>query len=176
MFGRVSDKSTMNLEKEYGTINLRRPFSVTDRWKDHTRSLTHIASEEKYQQMLDDEKEPDPKKRKNPIPSAIASPPITNFFALKKKKKLDDAEKYNDPIVPKIKSKPSPLYHTQCNGIFSLHEVLNTNAQKHWERNKLLQDGLKIREKYFDDSNGSYCVDILPATDGILNLYAVVSL
>ena len=124
LFGRVSDKSTKNLEKECGSIKLRHPFLVTDRWKDHTNNLTHIASEKKYQQMLDDEKEPDSKKRKNPIPSAIASPRITNFFAHKKKKKLDNAEKYNNPIVPKIKSND-----TQCNGIFSLHEVLNTNAK-----------------------------------------------
>ena len=64
LFGRVSDKSTKNLEKECGSIKLRRPFLVTDRWKDHTRNLTHIASEKKYQQMLDDENEPDSKKER----------------------------------------------------------------------------------------------------------------
>ena len=56
MFGRISDKSVKNAGKEYGRVNLRRPYIVTDRWNDHIANLVHVASEKKYQQKLDDEK------------------------------------------------------------------------------------------------------------------------
>ena len=106
------------------------------------------------------------KKKKNPIPSAIASPPITNFFSHAKKKKLEiNADKSNDAIIPKTKSKLPPLYHTQCNGIFSLSELLNANVQKFWERNELLQNGLKVCAKYFAENNETYCVNAVSSVD-----------
>ena len=145
MFGRVVDKNMSNFHNEYGKIKLRRPYIVIGRWKDHLTIRSHVASKEKYQQMMDDKKEPDPKKRKNPIPSAIASPTITNFFVAKKKKsKNTDNHKSNGPFVPTVTSKPLPLYRTKCNGVFSLHEVMNTNKHTLWKRNQLLQDGLKV--------------------------------
>lgn len=119
MFARVSDKSVKNSKKEYGKVNLRRAYLVTDRWNDHIETQPHKASERKYQQKLDDEKEVDPKKRKNPVTSAVASPPITSFFTRKKKKEGNtDDNNVNTLISPVVISKPLPPYHTQCSGIF----------------------------------------------------------
>ena len=149
MFGRVSDKSVKNT-KEYGRVNLRRAYSVTDRWNDHIITQPHVASERKYQQKLDDEKEVDPKKRKNPVTSAVASPPITSFFTRKKKKEgHTNDDNSNTPIPPVVTLKPLPLYHTQCSGIFSIHEVMGTVARHSGNKKESLQIGLKDTPEIF---------------------------
>ena len=176
IFGRVSDKSVKNPGKEYGKVTLRCPYSVTNCWNDHTTTKKHLASAEKYQQMMDDKKEPDPKKRKNPIPSAIASPTITYFFTRKKKKHSNtNIEPSNGTIVPHATSKPLPLYYTKCSGIFSIREVMGTAVRFSGRRKDLLQTGLKIKQKYFLP-NESFHVHDVPGTDGILNLFAMVSI
>ena len=176
MFGRISDKSVKNAGKEHGRVNLRRPCVVTDRWNDHIANLAHVASGKKYQQKLDYEKEPDSKKRKNPVTSAIASPPITSFFTRKKKKESNaDSDKSITPIISPtvLCTKPLALYHTQCSGTFSIHEIMGTTARHSGSKKELLQIGLKMRQKYFLE-NGLHRVDVVPGTNGVLNLFAMV--
>ena len=113
-------------------------------------------------------------KRKNPVASAVASPSIASFFTLqKKKKKNEDGNDSNTSISSVAISMPVPLYHARCSGIFSIQEVMGTNARFSREKKDLSQTRLKIRQKYFLPSRFHH-VNVAPGTDGILNLLTLV--
>lgn len=50
---------------------------------------------------------------------------------------------------------------------------MGTSARYAGERKELLQTGLKIRQKYFLQIRFHH-VNVVPGTDGILNLFALV--
>ena len=152
-----------SVNQDVGRINMRRPFigANTDKWSDHASTRMHRLSLDKWSKMVDKGVDPEKSKRK-------ADTQITSFF----NKKNKSAPPQKSHQIPK----ESPLYHRRCNGVFSLHEILNSNDSDKWKRNAELQLGLNIKVKYFlDHSTSKLVVKEVPGL-GKYNLFSSVGI